>query len=64
MQGLKPFSRHNAIMLLTNRRRFLCTCGAAIAGWLTHPGLAQAAPWAADCEAAAKPLPTAAQALL
>jgi uncharacterized protein len=50
--------------MLTNRRRFLCTCGAAIAGWLTNPGSAQAAPWAADCDAAAKPLPAAAQALL
>ncbi len=47
--------------MLTNRRRFLCTCGAAIAGWLTDP--AAAAPWAAPC-GPASPLPPAAQALL
>ncbi len=45
----------------TSRRRFLCTCGAAIAGWLTNP--AMAAPWAAPC-VPSKPLPTAAKDLL
>ncbi len=49
------------ITMQSSRRRFLCTCGAAIAGWLTDP--ATAAPWSAPCKPT-KPLPQAAQDLL